>query len=135
MPWEFFEDHCKWSVKGGGWGLTQIWESSHWGFFNWNWKYTHANIGTARKSNQNWRHVLSIFFWLLVLKCYQPRPSAWPITLTSTFSWLFRISQKPHPINSEFMQHDVDRRKRTAKHLCVTNVTGLLLACFVLIFI
>ena len=26
------------------------------------------------------------------------------------------------------------RRKRTAKHLCVTNVTGLLLECFVVIF-
>ena len=34
---------------------------------------------------------------------------------------------------SEFMQQD-GRKKRTAKHLCVTNVTGLLLACFVEIF-
>ena len=33
----------------------------------------------------------------------------------------------------EFTQQDV-RKKRTAKRLCVTNVTGLLLACFVLIF-
>ena len=34
---------------------------------------------------------------------------------------------------SEFTQQDV-RKKRTAKRLCVTNVTGLLLACFVVIF-
>ena len=34
---------------------------------------------------------------------------------------------------SEFTQGDC-RRKRTAKRLCVTNVTGLLLACFVVIF-
>ena len=27
-----------------------------------------------------------------------------------------------------------DRKKRTAKRLCVTNMTGLLLACFVVIF-
>ena len=35
--------------------------------------------------------------------------------------------------NSEFTQQD-GRKKRTAKRLCVTNVTGLLLACFVVIF-
>ena len=34
---------------------------------------------------------------------------------------------------SEFTQGDC-RKKSTAKRLCVTNVTGLLLACFVLIF-
>ena len=34
---------------------------------------------------------------------------------------------------NKFMQQD-GRKKRTAKHLCVTNVTGLLLACFVEIF-
>ena len=28
----------------------------------------------------------------------------------------------------------VRRKKRTTKRLCVTNVTGLLLACFVVIF-
>ena len=38
-----------------------------------------------------------------------------------------------HPVNSEFTQQD-GRKKRTAKRLCVTNVTGLLLACFVVIF-
>ena len=32
--------------------------------------------------------------------------------------------------NSEFTQQD-SRKKRMAKCLCVTNVTGLLLACFV----
>ena len=32
--------------------------------------------------------------------------------------------------NSEFTQQD-GRKKRTAKRLSVTNVTGLLLACFV----
>ena len=31
---------------------------------------------------------------------------------------------------SEFMQKN-GRKKRTAKHLCVTNMTGLLLVCFV----
>ena len=37
-------------------------------------------------------------------------------------------------VNSEFTQQD-GRKKRTAKRLCVTNVTGLLLlACFVVIF-
>ena len=35
--------------------------------------------------------------------------------------------------NSEFTQQD-GRKKRMAKRLCVTNVTGLLLACFVVIF-
>ena len=34
---------------------------------------------------------------------------------------------------SEFTQQD-GRKKRTAKRLCVSNVTGLLLACFVMIF-
>ena len=34
---------------------------------------------------------------------------------------------------SEFTQQD-GKKKRTALHLCVTNVTGLLLACFVAIF-
>ena len=34
---------------------------------------------------------------------------------------------------NKFMQQD-GRKKRTATHLCVTNVTGLLLACFVEIF-
>ena len=34
------------------------------------------------------------------------------------------------PINSEFMQQD-GRKKRTVKRLSVTNVTGLLLECFV----
>ena len=34
---------------------------------------------------------------------------------------------------SEFTQQD-GRKKRTTKRLCVTNVTGLLLACFVVIF-
>ena len=34
---------------------------------------------------------------------------------------------------SEFTQQDV-RRKRKAKRLRVTNVTGLLLTCFVVIF-
>lgn len=33
--------------------------------------------------------------------------------------------------NSEFTQHD-SRNKRTAKCLCMTKVTGLLLACFVI---
>ena len=37
------------------------------------------------------------------------------------------------PVNSEFMQQD-SKKKRMAKHLCVTNVTGLLLMCFVVIF-
>ena len=35
--------------------------------------------------------------------------------------------------NSEFTQED-GKKKRTAKGLCVTNVTGLSLACFVVIF-
>ena len=35
--------------------------------------------------------------------------------------------------NSELTQQD-GRKKRTVKHLCVTNVTGLLLMCFVVIF-
>ena len=35
-------------------------------------------------------------------------------------------------INSEFTQQD-GRKKRTAKRLCVTNVTGLLLAVYVVI--
>ena len=35
--------------------------------------------------------------------------------------------------NSEFTQQD-GRKKRTAKRLCVTNMTGLSLACFVVIF-
>ena len=35
--------------------------------------------------------------------------------------------------NSEFTQQD-GRKNRTAKCLCVTNVTGLLLMCFVVIF-
>ena len=35
---------------------------------------------------------------------------------------------------SEFTQQD-GRKKRTAKCLCVTNVTGLLLMCFLVIFI
>ena len=34
---------------------------------------------------------------------------------------------------SEFTQQD-GRKKRTAKCLCVTNVTGLFLACYVVIF-
>ena len=34
--------------------------------------------------------------------------------------------------NSEFTQHD-GRMKRTAKQLCVTNMTGPLLACFVVL--
>ena len=34
---------------------------------------------------------------------------------------------------SEFTQQD-GRKKRTARRLCVTNVTGLLLMCFVVIF-
>ena len=38
------------------------------------------------------------------------------------------------PLNiSEFTQQD-GRKRRTAKRLCVTNVTGLLLACSVVIF-
>ena len=36
-------------------------------------------------------------------ECYQSRPSARLITLTSTFNWLFRISQKPHPIQLLFI--------------------------------
>ena len=35
--------------------------------------------------------------------------------------------------NSEFTQQD-GGKKRTAKRLCVTNVTGLLRMCFVVIF-
>ena len=35
--------------------------------------------------------------------------------------------------NSEFTQRD-GRKKRTAKRLCVTNVTGLLLGSFVVVF-
>ena len=35
--------------------------------------------------------------------------------------------------SSEFTQQD-GRKKTTAKRLCVTNVTGLLLMCFVVIF-
>ena len=34
---------------------------------------------------------------------------------------------------SEFTKQN-GRKKRTAKHLCVTKVTGLLLMCFVVIF-
>ena len=37
------------------------------------------------------------------------------------------------PVNSELTQQD-GRKKRTAKHLCVTNMTSLLLMCFVVIF-
>ena len=37
------------------------------------------------------------------------------------------------PISSEFMQQD-GRKKRTAKRLCVTNLTWLLLLLFVVIF-
>ena len=36
-------------------------------------------------------------------------------------------------LNSEFTQQD-GRKKRTAKRSCVANVTGLLLACYVVIF-
>ena len=37
------------------------------------------------------------------------------------------------PFICEFTQQD-GKKKRTAKRLCVTNVTVLLLACFVVIF-
>ena len=37
------------------------------------------------------------------------------------------------PVNSELTQQD-GRKKRTAKHLYVANMTGLLLTCFVIIF-
>ena len=37
------------------------------------------------------------------------------------------------PVNNELTGQDV-RKKRTAKHLCVANMTGLLLTCFVIIF-
>ena len=42
-------------------------------------------------------------------------------------TWLLRpsVSQPPHN-NSEFTQQD-GRKKRTAKHSCVTNLIGLLL--------
>ena len=48
---------------------------------------------------------------------------------SETHFFLFQCQQN---INSEFMQQDC-RKKRTAKCLCVTNVTGLLLACSVMI--
>ena len=38
-----------------------------------------------------------------------------------------------HDLKNEFTQHD-GRKKRTAKHLCVTKVTGVLLGCFFGIF-
>jgi len=47
-------------------------------------------------------------------------------------TWV-RFSLEGRRNNSEFTQQD-GRKKRTAKHLCVTNVTGLLLAFFVVIF-
>ena len=39
----------------------------------------------------------------------------------------------PPPLISEFTQQD-GRKKRTAKQLCVTNVTGLSLVGFLVIF-
>ena len=40
------------------------------------------------------------------------------------------VKLRNRDINSEFTQQD-GRNKRTAKRLSVTNVTGILLACFV----
>ena len=39
-------------------------------------------------------------------KCYQPRPSARQLTLPRP--WLFRISQKPHPIIVYYQQNEPD---------------------------
>ena len=43
------------------------------------------------------------------------------------------VSRRQVPVNSEFTQQD-GRKKRTAKRLCVTNVIGLLLGSFVVVF-
>ena len=45
-------------------------------------------------------------------------------------NFVIAISHVLFTSNSEFTQQD-GRKKRTAKRLSVTNVTGLLLACFV----
>ena len=47
--------------------------------------------------------------------------------------WTNHVTLSPDCDNSEFTQHD-DRKRRTAKCVCVTNVTGLLLVCVVVIF-
>ena len=44
-----------------------------------------------------------------------------------------KLSMMRQVVISEFTQQD-GRKKRTAKRLCITNVTGLLLTCFVVIF-
>ena len=54
------------------------------------------------------------------------------------FEWVLRVALNqscytPDCDNSEFTQHD-GRKRRTAKCVCVTNVTGLLLVCVVVIF-
>ena len=58
----------------------------------------------------------------------------WPFCTLSCYIYVFKMFQCALCSHiSEFTQQD-GRKKRTAKHLCVTNMTGLLLACFVVIF-
>ena len=54
-------------------------------------------------------------------------------TITIKIQCLFFIDLLTSYYNIEFMQQD-GRKKRVAKCLCVTNVTGMLLMCFVVIF-
>ena len=54
------------------------------------------------------------------------------------FEWVLRVALNqscytPDCDNSQFTQHD-GRKRRTAKCVCVTNVTGLSLVCVVVIF-
>ena len=52
------------------------------------------------------------------------------MALKSSFVYLFTLIIDN---NCEFTQQD-GRKKRMAKHLCLTNVTWLLYVCFVVIF-
>ena len=52
---------------------------------------------------------------------------------SSGLHWTNHVTLSPDCDNSEFTQQD-GRKRRTAKCVCVTNVTGLLLVCVVVIF-
>ena len=52
---------------------------------------------------------------------------------SSGLHWTNHVTLSPDCDNSEFTQRD-GRKRRTAKCVCVANVTGLLLVCVVVIF-
>ena len=90
------------------------------------------------KTKTSFTQVGRILLQIAVLFARVHRNFCTVLALEWLFEWVLRVALNqscytPDCDNSEFTRHD-GRKRRTAKCVCVTNVTGLLLVCVVVIF-